>query len=79
MMINGIQILAKWIRHRELLTDADGCRILDFAMSRHSAGSLSAWVVIHGVLGAFAQENASVSFQVAKKIGALQRFTLQIL
>ncbi len=69
-MINGF--LAQWVGYGKLLTNAHRSWILNFAMAGNRASSLSGWVVINGVFGAFAQQETPVIIEMANQIGAFQ-------
>ena len=61
----------KGIRHDELLTNTNRGRLLDLAMSWHGAGALRCRIVVDTVLGTFANERATVRFQMADQVLAL--------
>ncbi len=64
------RISTKRIGDGELFTNPNRGWVLDLFVSGHSAGSLRGWVVIDAVLGAFAEQDASVPFQVTNQISA---------
>ena len=71
VIVNHLDHSAKGIGHRELLTDADRGRFLDLAMSWNGAGALSCGIVVDTMLGTFANEHATVRFQMADQVLAL--------
>lgn len=51
--------------HIQIFANANCRRILDFAMPWNSGSSLGSGIVVHAVLGPFAEENAAIRFEVA--------------
>jgi hypothetical protein len=62
-----------WIRHSQLLANPDSRRIFDLAMPWHGAGALRVRIVIDRMTSAFANEHASVCFQMTDQVGALHK------
>lgn len=63
-MIYGGMKSTKGMWHIKIFANANRGRILDFAMPRDSGGSLGAGIVVHAVLGPFAEENTAIGLQV---------------
>lgn len=70
-MVNHPDDSAKGIRHGELFTNTNSGRLLDLAMSWNGAGALDCGIVIDTVLGTFANEHATIRFQMADQVLAL--------
>jgi hypothetical protein len=64
-MIYGGVNSTKGMGHIKIFANANRRRILDFAMSWNSGGSLDGKIVVDAVLGPFAEENAAICLQMA--------------
>src|ERR1035438_210583 len=62
-----------WTGYTQILADTSRSRSLDLLMPRHGGSPLHLRVVIDGMFGAFAEENATVTFEMAQQVNTLHQ------